>query len=104
MSIFYTYPDKEAFWADFSKPQPSGEMRHLNWGAICTKAKKIRKDTDSKDALEAKKVYAKEFDKEFGYRRGSQWHVLKSEADIARRYRDKIGNPQPWDDHVYNRK
>ena len=104
MSVFYLYTDEQSFWEAFSKPNPSGEICHLKWNEICKKAKDIRKDKDTNDCRDAKKEYVgKRFDEIFGYRKSSKWIVMKSKADIARKYREIKGEPRPWDDQVYNR-
>jgi hypothetical protein len=98
--------DEVRFWKDFSKPDSStGEIIHLNWSEICLKAKKIRERIDSEDATAARAKYNGKngnpaFEMVFSYRKSSkeQRCIMKSEADIARKYRMKENATRPWDD------
>jgi hypothetical protein len=101
VSVYRLYPDEDAFWKDFSKPDPSsGEIRPMNWGGIVVKARKIRREINTKDVQQARSEYAGKtpgFDEVFSYRKGSKICVTKTAADIARKYRGMNKRYQPWD-------
>jgi hypothetical protein len=97
VAVFKAYPGGEdSFWRDYSKLDSSGKAQPLNWGQILRKAKKFRTDADAEDAQEAKKD--PDFNNTYSYRKGAKKYVMKSVADIARKYRkDVLGVPRPWD-------
>jgi hypothetical protein len=79
----------------------------ISTSVICRKAKNIRERIDSEDAAAVRAKYNGSngnptFETIFDYCKGSERRVLKSEADLARRYRVKEKIPRPWDD-VYKR-
>lgn len=76
----------------------------MGWRETYEKARGIRRDVDAEDVRQARLEYEGQtpgFNDIFSYRKGGNRYVMKSEPDIARKYREIKQTHRPWDEMYF---